>query len=280
MKNSKSSYQVFGRGLIALVVLLLSQHDASSQAQPRLPLTPGIYFSAEAAYQSSPAQQTKLVASLRRITGWQHLRVEERGHLTLAHDHEDAGGSAWARRVLRAVFRSGHRFVIENHAASRTVNFGQLDEGLKYEDDRSGIKLDIYRVRLDYDDFQQMQAGPEVRAAFDEGFTVLHELLHGLGLDDTHIPNELGECERVINHMRAELGLLLRDQYLGDVLRVSPYFFTMRLRFKSLAAAGQARKRHYLFFALATAPEPKSAPRRNATQSRSDKEKLLASFSE
>jgi hypothetical protein len=267
-------------GSLAAVIFVLGLNpEAKSHGVFRSVPTPGIHFSADATHRLSPAQQQKLLASLRRITGWAYLKADERGHITFTPTAEVKGGSAWARRILNAVTHSGRRFVVENHFGSPTVNFGQLDEGLKYADDHSGVKLDIYRVRLDFADFQEMQAGPEVRAAFDEGFTLLHELLHGLGLEDTTNPDELGDCERLVNQIRTDLGVPLRDQYLGDLLRVTPHFVTLRLRFKSLAAAGKRVKKHYLFFSLAAVPEPK--PRLRPSFPTSDsKEKLLAALAE
>ena len=279
MKNFNSLCSRLVGSLMGIVLVWGLNLEAKAHGRFRTPPTPGIHFSEDATHRLSPIQQQKLEVSLRRITGWSHLRTDERGHLTFHEKAEFKGGSAWARRVLNAVIHSGRRFVVENHSGSPTVNFGQLDEGLKYADDHSGVKLDIYRVRLDFADFQEMEAGPEVRAAFDEGFTLLHELLHGLGLEDTTKPDELGDCERLVNQIRADLGVPLRDQYLGDLLRVTPQFVTLRLRFKSLAAAGKTVKKHYLFFPLAALPEPKLSVRR-ALPATASKEKLLAALAE
>ncbi|MBS1811728.1 MAG: hypothetical protein JST84_26440 [Acidobacteria bacterium] len=246
--------------------------------------TPGVHFSQQSRHQLSSLQRNKLISSLQRITGWQQLRIDATNRLMLEHPTKFSGGSVWARRVLNEIFRSGHRFVIESHGSSPTVNFGQLDEGTKYADDRSGVKLDIYHLRLDFDDFVNMQAGPEVRVAFDEGFTFLHELLHGLGLQDTSIPEEIGDCERIVNQMRAELGLPQRDQYIGDVLQITPRVKAVRLRFKSQTADKKKTtrwKKHYLFFALNSGYEPDWNPRQAPSSlSPAQKEKLLTSLSE
>ena len=279
MKNFNSLCPWLIGSFISIVLILGLNLETKSHSVLRAVPTPGIHLSADETRRLSPTQQQKLEASLRRTTGWSHLKADNQGRLTFNQTTEAKGGSAWARRILTAVVHSGRRFVVENHSGSPTVNFGQLDEGLKYADDDSGIKLDIYRVRLDFTDFEEMQAGREVRAAFDEGFTLLHELLHGLGFEDTSKPDEVGDCERLINQIRADLGVPLRDQYLGDLLRIAPQFLTLRLRFKSLAAVGKTVKKHYLFFPLAALPEPK--PRlRPALPSSASKEKLLAALAE
>ena len=127
-----------------------------------------------------------------------------------------------------------------------------------------------------------MQAPPAVRAAFDEGFTLLHELLHGLGLQDTDIPNEIGDCEQIVNKMRADLGVPLRDHYLGDVLLDMRGFRTVRLRFKQREGADSTTarwKKHYLFFVMYTASQ--AEPRRGLSAiARTSQEKILSSLAE
>jgi hypothetical protein len=137
---------------------------------------------------------------------------------------------------------------------------------------------------LDFADFQNMEAAPEVRAAFDEGFAFLHELLHGLGLQDTGTHNEIGDCEQIVNKIRADLGLPLRDQYLGDLLSITPKIKTVRLRFKSQQVSGKTVSRwknQYLFFAFYAESEPEWIPRSpSARLSGESKEKLLTSLAE
>src|SRR5215813_8131589 len=98
-------------------------------------------------------------------------------------------------------------FLFTGIAFPQSVNFGQLNEGLRYEDAITGLRLMVWRVRLDFDDFREMQASREVRDSFDAGFTALHEMLHGLGYKDAANVYELGECEETLNRARGELGL-------------------------------------------------------------------------
>lgn len=223
---------------------------------------PGVWCSQHASHVLSPVQRELLQTKLRRITGWTQVTFAENGSLELGDLTAIEGGASSARHVLMRALRCGKQFVLENHSTSAAVNFGQLDEGTNYSDDRSGLRLEIYRVRLDFADFGKMQAAPIVRESFDEGFTFLHELLHGLGLRDTRVPEAIGECETVINQMRAELGLPLRDQYMAELLHLTSIIKTARLRFReqTLDRQGVARWRtHHLFFTVDFTPLQPSA---------------------
>ncbi|MBO0722195.1 MAG: hypothetical protein J2P41_15325, partial [Blastocatellia bacterium] len=115
---------------------------------------------------------------------------------------------------------------------SRSVLFGQMDEGTDFENIETKERRDIWRLRIDFEDFREIGAPPEVRKSFDVGFTVLHELLHGLGYKDATSINELGSLEGLVNQARAELGLPQRDLYFGEPLQISSQVFTVRLRFR------------------------------------------------
>jgi len=58
-------------------------------------------------------------------------------------------------------------FLFTGIAFPQSVNFGQLNEGLRYEDAITGLRLMVWRVRLDFDDFREMQASREVQASFE-----------------------------------------------------------------------------------------------------------------
>src|SRR5262245_36723066 len=230
-------------------------------AQSAFPKTPGVWLSGEAGHKPSGAHVEELTRSLRRITGFSELHFAKDGSLVIGATQ--SGGSATARRILSCALGSGSVFIIEDHSGSPSVNFGQLNEGLRYEDAITGLRLAVWRVRLDFDDFREMQASREVRDSFDVGFTTLHELSHGLGYKDATGGDELGECEETLNRARAELGLPLRDQYFGYELRMSRLFVSIRLRFrndKALVGARAARARtQYLFFMVQSGQEQQSA---------------------
>jgi len=231
-------------------------------AQSAFPKTPGVWLSGEAGYKTSGARVEELTRSLRRITGFSELHFAKDGSLVIGAEQSE--GSATARRILSCSLKSGSVFIIEDHSGSPSVNFGQLNEGLRYEDAITGLRLTVWRVRLDFDDFHEMQASREVRDSFDAGFTTLHELLHGLGYKDAASVDELGECEETLNQARAELGLPLRDQYFGEALRMARRYVSVRLRFRSNApqvSAGSDRARtQYLFFMIQSDFEQRVAP--------------------
>jgi hypothetical protein len=231
-------------------------------AQSAFPKTPGVWLSGEAGYKPTGAHVQELTRSLRRITGFSDLHFAKDGSLVIGASQSE--GSATARRILSCSLRSGSVFIIEDHSGSPSVNFGQLNEGLRYEDVMTGLRLAVWRVRLDFDDFLEMQASRDVRDSFDAGFTTLHELSHGLGYKDATRVGELGECEETLNRARAELGLPLRDQYFGDELRLARHFVSVRLRFRSdkapVSAAPDRARTQYLFFMVQSAYEQQTAP--------------------
>lgn len=246
----------------ALASLIVLTGVAFSQSD--FPKAPGIWLSGKPKYKLTDARVEQLAQSLRRITGLNELHFAEDGPLMSGAPSAEAEGSATARQILSCSLRSGFVFIIEDHSDSPSVNFGQLDEGLRYEDALTGLRLMVWRVRLDFDDFREMQASREVRASFDTGFTLLHELSHGLGYKDATTIDELGECEEMLNRARAELNLPLRDQYFGDTLKVARQYVSVRLRFRSNAprvSAGSARRRtQYLFFMIQSGYEPQATP--------------------
>jgi hypothetical protein len=248
----------YAAGLLAGLFLL----TGIAFAQSTFPKTPGVWLSGEAGYKPGGDRVKELTRSLRRITGFGDLHFAKDGSLIAGA--AQSGGSATARRILACSLGSGSVFIIEDHSGSPSVNFGQLNEGLRYEDVMTGLRLTVWRVRLDFDDFREMEASREVRDSFDAGFTALHELLHGLGYKDAAGVDEIGECEKTLNRARAELGLPLRDQYFGDEIRLARQFVSVRLRFrndKARASAGPTRARtQYLFFMVQSDYEQQTAP--------------------
>jgi hypothetical protein len=226
----------------------------SSPAIAEISIRPGIWCNREKRNRVSDTHEDQLVRSLRRITGFQRLIFAEDGALSLGDVTDVASGSSIARQIIFCAMGSGKTFIIEDHSGSQSVFFGQLDEGTDFEDIASKQKLDIWRLRIDFEDFQEIDAPSEVRESFDVGFTLLHELLHGVGYKDADSQEEIGELEGLVNQARAELGLPLRDQYFGEPLQITPQIATVRLRFRKEIKHGYLKRPiqrlHYLFYLL------------------------------
>jgi hypothetical protein len=231
-------------------------------AEP-LPKSAGIWLSRHPQRRLSDRTEEQLTQNLRKITGLPELGFGKDGRLVLGNLSTVTGGSGIARQILSCALGSGHVFIIEDHCGSASVNFGQMDEGTNYEDLIVGCQFLIWRVRLDFDDFREMEAPPELHESFNAGITMLHELLHGLGYRDAKELEEIGECEELINQARTELGLPVREQYFGDALHVTRHFSTVRLKFSSQAKPEETvlvrrkrRKAQYLFFLLPAPEKP------------------------
>src|SRR5262249_33675787 len=126
-------------------------------SQSAFPKRPGVWLSGEPQHRLTGARVEQLTQSLRRITGLNELHFAEDGSLVTGAEppasittEGTAGGSATGRQILSCSLRAGFVFIIEDHSDSPSVNFGQLDEGLRYEDALTGLRLMIWRVRLDF----------------------------------------------------------------------------------------------------------------------------------
>jgi hypothetical protein len=245
----------FTSALVPGLVCALMIIQAVAAATEDCPKEPGIWLGRSAVNACASQCQQTLTESLRRITGLQRLRFAKNGALEAGERSDFSGGSATARAVLFRALESGAVFVIEDHSGSVTVNFGQLDEGLRYEDCLSGRRLLIWHIRLDFADFKRVDAPRQVQEAFDTGFACLHELLHSLGYQDSNQSNEVGEVEELINQVRAELNLPLRAQYRVEVTQIFHRVFSVCLNFKDAPSTSpvtgkMAKRRSYQLFFL------------------------------
>ncbi len=235
--------------VLGCLILLIQTRSAAAAT----PVAAGIWCSDEDDHRLGDLNKKQLESSLRRITGFQGLRFGEDNSLSLGDLNSPSGGSSSARQILFCLLSSGKSFIIEDHSGSESINFGQMDEGTQYEDQSIQLKIEIWRVRLDFEDFREMAAGREVRKSFDAGFTMLHELLHGIGFKDAEHEDEIGECEELINRARVDLGLPVREQYFGDPVQLAPNAISVRLRFRAESKASKANsdgRTQYLFFIL------------------------------
>ncbi len=238
--------------------LLLGPRTAASEPEPA---RPGIHC-ARGTASVPPERRAHLVDSLRRLTGLARLDFDDGGSLSLGDRAAPHGGSPTARLVLDAALESGMIFVIEDHSGSGLVAFGQLDAGTNVADLRHGEERVRWRVRLDFKDLADFAAPAAVRAAFDPGFALLHEILHGLGFADGNHGEEIGAVEEILNRARGELGLPLRDRYFGEGRLVAETLLSVRIRFRTPAAPdGPPRDRYeYLTFLTDARSVPYAEP--------------------
>lgn len=237
--------------LFTVSSLNLCEPSAAAATLVDLPRSTGIRCERSSIHAMTKSHEIRLAQSLRRVTGFGSLDFASDGSLTFGNVSSVEGGSAEARRMLIRALCLGPSFVIEDYSGSGSVNFGQALPEQVYEP-RERTSSQLWRVRLDFDDFQRIEAAADVRAAFDEGFTLLHELLHGLGYEDAVREWELGACEEIVNRMRIEIGLPLRERYFGEAWRMTEKLTSVRLRFRRPPQVGSSdrAKSSYLFFLL------------------------------
>jgi hypothetical protein len=249
------NFKLFTRLLVFFASINCLAEPSLTAAQ--LAGMPGVRCERRSVYAITQEHELRLSLSLRRITGYEALRFVCDGSLILGDSSSSKGGSAEARRILMRAVASNAVFVIEDYSGSRSVTFGQAASERVVYGPKDGGSSQIWRLRLDFDDFQEIGASSEVRATFDEGFTFFHELLHALGYSDASRDGELGACEEIVNRIRGELGLPLRDQYFGDKWRISEKLTSVRLRFRRPARDGNSTRweSHYLFFLISEPAE-------------------------
>lgn len=244
--------------MIAMVTLL-AMNAVEARAQHVVPPAAGLWLSRSAFYAPSAVAQNRLLSSLTRITGLERLAFAADGRLELGADSAGQKGSATARRILRDALAIGDVLVLEDYSSSVMVNFGQI-ERMEYSNDTTNQHANVWWIRLDFTDFQRIDASPRVRASFDEGFTLLHELLHALGHHDTTHVSELGVCETILNQVREDLGLPLRSKYFATPLRiVADGVIAIRLRFLDGRNGDTAPREEDLQFPFSTLASSTSA---------------------
>lgn len=169
------------------------------------------------------AQLQQVQASLRQKSGFVELGFDEQGALTLGNRQRLEGGSPTARALLIAAIDGKHRYELESHEHSPDVAFARLWEAEYRVEGKTGQRLNIYKIQLDFADFNWLSGAPEAKAAFDIGISVLHELTHGvLQLQDPNgAMDQIGDCDAHVNQMRRELRLPERLYYHPDI-RVVP----------------------------------------------------------
>lgn len=166
-------------------------------------------------YPLTKRQMETLLAGLRFSTGLTEMQFDKNGRLDPGDCARVTGGSMKARHLLMAAVDSPDSFILENRYHSPTVAFAKIADVADYFDG-GGQKHLVWQVSLDFFDFSLLHGDRLTLAAFDPTLTLLHELTHGvLKLKDPQDASDsLGDCERHLNLIRAELGLPERLTYL------------------------------------------------------------------
>lgn len=159
------------------------------------------------------------LARLRSKAGFERMRFDEAGFLTIDDRSRVVGGSATARELLLAAVDGKRSINLQSRNHSPEVVFARVGERMKYTNQRSGERIEMAPIEIDFADFQHLRGEKEVLEAFDLGFAILHELCHvALELRDPSEEGEAaGDCERHINRIRRELGMLERQRYVANV---------------------------------------------------------------
>ncbi len=209
---------------IAFTVVLVAAFATVTNAQ-----SPNDFASSRVRNSRSPLRlnekQLQMVRdSLRHKSGFVELGFDQQGVLMLGNREHVVGGSATARVLLVQAVDSTNLYELESHESSPEIAFARIDEGEDRKVGETGQRLTIYRVQLDFADFERLSGAREAKAAFEIGLALLHELAHGvLKLQDPRGDmNQIGECDAHVNQMRRELRLPERLLYHPNMSVVQP----------------------------------------------------------
>ena len=191
--------------LIALTLFLVT---LSITLQAALRYETGVYNS-DGPHCLNPSQLRELQTSLREKSGFAELHFDEQGALKLGNRQHLEGGSPTVRALLIAAVESANRYELESYEHSPELAFARIRSGETLGNVRTGQRVNIFHLQLDFSDFKWLIGSREVRASFDPGMIVMHELIHGvLGLKDPIGQlRQIGDCDTRVNQMRRELNL-------------------------------------------------------------------------
>jgi hypothetical protein len=161
-----------------------------------------------------------------------HLKVGSDGTVDYDRNLRVVAGSAIARQLLVNAIDSSDSFSVESADYSPKVAFAQIESTMIYTDGEKR-RHNEWIIRIDFADFAQLRGNDAVLRAFNPGMNMMHELTHAiLKLPDPEGPRDLlGECERYLNLVRAELSLPLRQYYFPKArVASSPYSLSQILQ--------------------------------------------------
>jgi hypothetical protein len=155
----------------------------------------------------------RLIRELSLLSGL-YLKVDQDGAIRYERKLRAEVGSGIARELLIKAIDGTDSVSVENADYSDQVAFAQIESTMSYSDGKDR-RLNVWCIRIDFADFAQLRGNDAVLQAFNPGMNMMHELTHAiLRLPDLEgSKDQLGECERHMNLVRAELGLPLRQYY-------------------------------------------------------------------
>lgn len=166
--------------------------------------------------QTKPLTTRELTGLLRELSSLSglHLKVDVDGKIHYDRELPAVGGSAIARGLLVQAIENSDSFSIESANHSKRIAFAQIESTTSYRDGMNPPHTE-WVIRIDFSDFAQLRGDAAAIEAFNPAMNLMHELTHAiLKLPDPEDANDpLGECERYVNLIRAELGLALRKNY-------------------------------------------------------------------
>ena len=165
----------------------------------------------------STRERNGLIGELSSLSGL-HLKVDVDGSIHYDAKLPAVGGSAIGRELLMKAIDNSDSFSVESANNSRTIAFAQIESTTSYTNGTNPPQTE-WVISIDFADFAQLGGDAAAIKAFSPGMNLMHELAHAiLKLSDPEGPNDpLGECERYVNLIRAELGLPLRKYYFTKI---------------------------------------------------------------
>jgi hypothetical protein len=172
----------------------------------------GLHLSGE--HQPTKKELHLLINGIKSLTGFSTIEIDVHGDFMIADRSQFSGGSARARELFIAAVNGEESFTIESCGHSPLIAFAQLDSPLRYTDG-TGRSYEDWRIRIDFADFRELRGDEAAIASFGPGMAFMHELTHAILRypDPVDANDQLGDCERYLNRIRAELKLPAREHY-------------------------------------------------------------------
>jgi hypothetical protein len=171
--------------------------------------------------------------------------------MQIGNRNEIVGGSSTARELLTMAMSGPNLLVIEDASDRADVVFARVIEG-RWTRGAQG-KPPLRLVLLDFADFTHVVGDNDARAAFNEGWALLHEIAHVVhDSADADTNKGVGECEELINKMRRECGVAERAEYFFNYFpgQESSQFDTrfVRLAFDLKSSNTRKNKRMWIMW--------------------------------